>query len=218
VSWLRFRIGMENLAALRSKLTIHISAVNAFVSGLNASTLSRMEPMLERIYLLLDERAKGNLDRAQTVLTAKNEGDEDGASWAILEMDLMTEGIPSEYIQGNKERIKEVLWSVVEMNHLDGDDGIDGDTVYADDSVSQVGRLRLEDEEMRVPKDLVAVNSSQGKSRAPKARKSWFGTLNTVPAPHEKRSGRKVVKPQILPYEEWLKGLSPEQGKDKRAL
>jgi hypothetical protein len=104
------------------------------------------------------------------------------------------------------------------MNHLDGDDGIDGDTVYADDSVSQVGRLRLEDEEMRVPKDLVAVNSSQGKSRAPKARKSWFGTLNTVPAPHEKRSGRKVVKPQILPYEEWLKGLSPEQGKDKRAL
>ena len=79
---------------MRSKLTVQISTANTFVGSLNMATLGRMELMLERIFRLLDERAKGNVDVAQTILSVKTEDEDNGVSWAMLEMDLRTEGIP----------------------------------------------------------------------------------------------------------------------------
>jgi len=95
----------------------------------------RLEPMMERICALLNERAKGNLNMAQTVLSASKDEDY-GASWAMLELDLKTEGVPPEYIDGNMDRIKEVLTAVCDINHLDG---IDTDTIHPEESVSQIG-------------------------------------------------------------------------------
>jgi len=42
MSWSRFRLGLENLAVMRSKLTVEIAAVNAFMSSLMMGALGRM--------------------------------------------------------------------------------------------------------------------------------------------------------------------------------
>jgi ankyrin repeat protein len=162
VSWLRFGLGQNALVPLRSELILHISAINSFVGSLNMGAFGRLEPMMERICVLLNERAKGNLNMAQTVLSASKDED-DGASWAMLELDLKTEGVPPEYIEGNVDRIKEVLTTVCEINHLDG---LDTGTIHPDESVSQIGdRGDNEDEERTI------VNAPS-KMKRPPARRS----------------------------------------------
>jgi hypothetical protein len=50
ISWSRFQLGQENLAEIRGKLTVQISALNSFMGSLTLGTLGRMEPMLQRIH------------------------------------------------------------------------------------------------------------------------------------------------------------------------
>jgi ankyrin repeat protein len=152
ISWSRFQLGQENLAVLRSKLGLQTSALNAFMGSLTLGALGRMEPMLQRIYHLLVERANENMAMAQTILSAKDGPREGSADWAMLEMELKTEGIPFDYIQDNKPQIQSVLCSVVEASHLEGCDSgsengstteqliADEGSIYADDSVSQVNQ------------------------------------------------------------------------------
>jgi hypothetical protein len=116
ISWSRFQLGQENLAAIRGKLTVQISALNAFMGSLTLGALGRMEPILQRIHQLLDERARGSIAAAQSVLSAMSDRQED---WQRLEMELRMEGIPLEYVRDNREQIKAVLSSVVESNHLE---------------------------------------------------------------------------------------------------
>jgi len=150
ISWSRFQLGQENLAALRSKLGLQTSALNAFMGRLTLGALGRMEPMLQRIYYLLVERANESVAIAQTILSVKDGPQEESDDWAMLEMELKTEGIPFDYIQDNKPQIQSVLCSVVEASHLEGYDSgsengsttgqqiADEDSMYPDDSVSQV--------------------------------------------------------------------------------
>jgi hypothetical protein len=63
VAWLQFALGQDVLMVKRGKLTVQIAAVNAFIAGLNMTTLERMEPMLEKIFYYLDKQARGSLDR-----------------------------------------------------------------------------------------------------------------------------------------------------------
>ncbi|KAN0089813.1 ankyrin [Hyaloscypha variabilis] len=152
ISWSRFQLGQENLAALRSKLGLQTSALNAFMGRLTLGALGRMEPMLQRIYYLLVERANESVAIAQTILSVKDGPQEESDDWAMLEMELKTEGIPFDYIQDNKPQIQSVLCSVVEASHLEGYDSgsengsttgqqiADEDSMYPDDSVSQVNQ------------------------------------------------------------------------------
>ena len=96
--------------------------------------------MFEKTFYYLDKQARGDLNAAQTVLSAHIEvADEgDGSSWARTEMELRTEGVPIEYTRDNKQRIEEVLRSVVELHHLER---VEEATVMAGDTVSQVGML-----------------------------------------------------------------------------
>ncbi|KAF8867412.1 hypothetical protein BDZ45DRAFT_13223 [Acephala macrosclerotiorum] len=138
VSWLRrVRLGMEDLHSLRSKLTFHMSAISAFVANLNTATLARMEPMLERIWNILDEQMKCGAAKAQTILSISTKSESVGAAWAMLKMNLRTEGIPLDYIEQNAESIIEVAVAAAELNVIV--DGSDGGTVLPDDSISQVG-------------------------------------------------------------------------------
>jgi hypothetical protein len=211
ISWSRFQLGQENLAAIRGKLTVRISALNFFVGSLTLGALGRMEPMLQRIHQLLDERARGSITAAQSVLSAMSDRQED---WQWLEMELRMEGIPLEYVRDNREQIKAVLSSVVESNHLESyDSGIeseqttgagasDNDSVLADDSVSQVqGRPRNESRIQnpvlhREPPDL---QWNEIRNRTPKqpiiARRS-------LPTKSESRQ---------LSTSEWLKTLTPDE-------
>jgi hypothetical protein len=65
--------------------------------------------------------------------------EEDGVSWARLVMELRTEDVPADYMKENRERVKEVLYSVVELNHFDGRDEVDYMTIMPGDSASQAG-------------------------------------------------------------------------------
>lgn len=194
--------------AVRGKLTVQIAAVNAFVAGANMTTLGRMEPMLEKIFYYLDRQAKGGLNAAQTVLSAQVEitDEEDGASWARLEMELRTEGIPREYMRDNRERIRNVLGSVVERNHLNGLDDV---TVMPSDSASQVGKL-----EQGSP----GTDSSQlltAQTKTPK--KKSFRLSRPLPSRRE-RPKLDEPKMQRAPYEDWVNRLSTTQHAARKRL
>ncbi|KAE9362786.1 ankyrin [Stipitochalara longipes BDJ] len=125
VSWSRFQLGQEDLASVRSKLTVQISSLNAFMSSLAVSAL-------------------------ESVLSASGDRDDSVKGWISLELDLTTEGIPLEYIRENRQNIKIDLCSVVESNDLAGftsslePSGLgdlpapNDDSVYPDDSASQL--------------------------------------------------------------------------------
>jgi ankyrin repeat protein len=147
ISWSRFQLGQESLTAIREKLTMQISALNAFIGSLAIAALGRMEPMIQRIHDLLDERARGSAAAAQSVLSAASDRPD---AWEFLELDLKTEGIPLEYIQNNRQAIQTALLSVVESSNLAGDrsdleingptgfSALKDDSICADDSASQL--------------------------------------------------------------------------------
>jgi hypothetical protein len=49
MSWSRFKLGLKNLAVMRSKFTVEIAAVNVFISSLMVGALERMEAVSQRI-------------------------------------------------------------------------------------------------------------------------------------------------------------------------
>lgn len=114
--WLRMQLGQEQLSTLREKLTMHIGLINQFTVSLTVRAVGRMEPMIARIYQLLQEGVRSDRRKAETVRSAH---DKDTLhSWEALELELRTEGIPVEYIQQNKRGIKAVLDEVVEAEHI----------------------------------------------------------------------------------------------------
>ncbi|KAH8744239.1 hypothetical protein F5882DRAFT_387705 [Hyaloscypha sp. PMI_1271] len=204
ISMSRFKLGVKDLAPIRGKLTTQILALDTFVGGLNLATgsqnlatLGRMEPILEKVYHLLDKQARESVSGAPSILSANMDPDEDGAAWAMLKMELRTEGIPEQYILENKDRIKEVIRNVVEFNHLDG---IDDGTILADDSISQAGSLPGRSE------------GPPPMSRKPKSAK----TKPSSPKPRNAKSD--ASKAQIPPYQDWVKSLSQEQEAARRRL
>ena len=57
-------------------------------------------------------RARGQ-DAHSLVSASSGEESDSEASWALLDRELQTEGIPSEYIQQNQEQIQEILRDVL---------------------------------------------------------------------------------------------------------
>jgi hypothetical protein len=149
---------------------------------------------------------------AQTILSAKDGLREESADWAMLEMELKTEGIPSDYIQDNKPQIQSVLSSVVEASHLEGYDFgsengsttgqsiADEDSIYADDSVSQVkqqGQKGIGDTLGGAPAPSIDAVFSAGQSfdipvRAASGSHSKIEWLKSLPP--EEQATRKLLK------------------------
>ena len=211
ISWSRFQLGQENLAAIRSKLTLRISALNAFMGSLTLGALGRMEPMLQRIHQLLDERARGSIAAAQSVLSAMSARKED---WQRLEMELRMEGIPLEYMRDNREQIQAVLSRVVESTHLEGyDSGIeseqttgagasDNDSVLAEDSVSQVQGRPQDESGIRnrvLYREAPDLQRNELRNRTPKQQ---ITARKSLPAKSESHQ---------LSTSEWLKTLTPDE-------
>lgn len=203
ISWSRFSLGQENLGAMRSKLVVEITAVNTFMSSLMLGALGRMEPMLRRIYQLLDERAKADVAIAQSILSARSRP---GSDWAPLELLLKTEGIPTEYILENREEIKQVVKSVIEENHLEGNDsGVENisddenstaedDSIYPEDSASNAPRkpgTKVRNQQRPLPKIV------------PTKPSVTYPTTTVAANPLRSR--------RSMPTEMWLNSLTPEE-------
>lgn len=111
-AWLRVQLGQQELSTLRVKLTLHIGCINQFMSSLTMAAVGRMEPMMEQILRILRDSARGEHSRAQTILSAHRTHSKE--SWAPVELELRTEGIPVDFIKENRDRIEVLVDEVVQ--------------------------------------------------------------------------------------------------------
>ncbi|KAK0111795.1 hypothetical protein ONS96_001063 [Cadophora gregata f. sp. sojae] len=150
-SWTRFRLGQQDLSALRGRLTIHIAALTAFAGSLTMSAVSRLEPMIQRIYDILNERARQGALTASSVLdavTTEQEGMDQ-----LINLELRSEGIPQEFIDDNRGAITSIAWSVVEANSLFDDNAtlVDFERIEPDVSSDQMEELNIRSDQIEEP-------------------------------------------------------------------
>lgn len=130
--WLMFQMGQQKLSGLRAKLNLQIGCINQFMGSLTMADVGRMEPMIGQILRILRDSAKGERSKAQIILSAHmihNEG-----TWAPVELELRTGGIPVDYIQANRDRIEALVDKVVQEEGFSTFRDID-----VRDSISQRG-------------------------------------------------------------------------------
>ena len=164
---------------------MQISVLNAFMGSLAAAALGRMEPMLKRIHDILDEQVKRSMTIAESVLGASEDQDE---GWKRLELDLRTEGIPLENIQENRQDIKTVLCSVVELNHLAGDTFDHETAVSAALGVTEDDGISPADSASQT-REFKSPTRTRTKDRSFSARRTRDGTGVRLRLPVRRRSG-----------------------------
>jgi hypothetical protein len=118
-TWDRVKFATKDLADLRSKLQIHITSINLFVSSLSAGSLARIESLLDD--LVRDIKAGR---KEPTVLSAQDDDDE--LSWVELERELVGDGIRREDVKYYRDDIRIYLRRLVEnvVDELDPSDSI----------------------------------------------------------------------------------------------
>ena len=110
--WIQLKLATENLDTVRSKLTFHVTAINAFTSSLSRETLVQIETAL--IELISEVR----LGRRQPSLTSLHEENNDSV-WRELESELAEDGISSTDIVKHKAAIKVFVHNL--LTHPDAD-------------------------------------------------------------------------------------------------
>jgi len=86
----RIAFGLEDLHDARSKLTLHASAINVFLTTLNTSALERIEKKVDELF---KAALAGN--RESTVLSFADENANAAdmeQQWDMFRMEMMTEG------------------------------------------------------------------------------------------------------------------------------
>lgn len=97
--WNQLRLATEDLDMIRSKLTFHVIAINAFTSSLSRGTLAQIETVL------LDLVSEVRQGRRQPSLTSLHETNNDSL-WKELESELAGDGISSIDVVKHKAAIK----------------------------------------------------------------------------------------------------------------
>ena len=97
--WNQLRLATEDLDKIRSKLTFHVIAINAFTSSLSRGTLSQIETVLLE---LVSEVRQG---RRQPSLASLHQTNNDSV-WRELELELASDGIASTDVARHKAAIK----------------------------------------------------------------------------------------------------------------
>ena len=90
--WNQLRLATEDLDVIRSKLTFHVTAINAFTSTLSRGTLAQIETVLLE---LVSEVRQG---RRQPSLASLHETNND-TLWRELESELAGDGISTADVQ-----------------------------------------------------------------------------------------------------------------------
>ncbi|KAM0797111.1 hypothetical protein BDR22DRAFT_892644 [Usnea florida] len=110
--WNQLRLASEDLEASRSKLTFHVTAINAFISSLSGRTLVQIEAVLLE---LVSEVRKG---RREPSLASLHETNNDSV-WRELENELATDGISSTEITKHKAAIKIFIQGLLSETNAD---------------------------------------------------------------------------------------------------
>lgn len=86
----------------------------------HVSSVGRMEPMMGEILAIVRELSKGHGIGAQSIISASGHGDD--SEWKPLKLELLSEGIPIEYIQEHQNEISIMIHEVIEDEGLSGID------------------------------------------------------------------------------------------------
>ena len=119
-TWDRVKFATKDLADLRSKLQLHITGINLFISSLSAGSLARIEGLLDELVRDIREGRK-----EPTIVSTYEDNDE--LAWDELERELVGDGITREDVRCYREEIRDYLRRLVEDN---------ADTIGPFDSVS----------------------------------------------------------------------------------
>jgi hypothetical protein len=113
-TWDRVKFATKDLAELRSKVQSHINGINLFISSLSATSLARIEGLLDE--LVRDIKA----GRKEPSIVSTDE-DNDEVAWDELERELVGDGITREDVKQHKEVIRDYLRRLIEENIGDFD-------------------------------------------------------------------------------------------------
>jgi hypothetical protein len=108
-TWDRVKYATEDLTNLRAKLSFHINGISLFVASLSASSLARIEGILDALVQDIREGKK-----EPTVVSVCDEDDE--LAWGELERELIGDGITRQDVEKHKDEIKAYLLKLVEEN------------------------------------------------------------------------------------------------------
>lgn len=98
--WNQLRLATKDLDGIRSKLTFHVTAINAFTSSLSHGSLAQIETVLRQ---LVSEVQQG---RRHPSLESLHETGNDSSVWGELESELAREGISGAELAKHKVSIK----------------------------------------------------------------------------------------------------------------
>ena len=110
--WNQLRLATENLETNRSKLTLHVTAINAFTSSLSRESLVQIETVLLE---LVSEVRQG---RREPSLASLHETDDD-SFWRELEDELAADGISGTDITKHKAAIKVFVQGLLSETNAD---------------------------------------------------------------------------------------------------
>ncbi|PVH78863.1 hypothetical protein DL98DRAFT_590013 [Cadophora sp. DSE1049] len=131
-AWLRVQLGEQDLAALRTRLSLHLGLIDSFMSSLTMASVGRMEPIMIEVLKILRNVARGHGGGPSTLLgTQVPDAGDDG--WGAVERELQSEGIPADFVRSHMDDIKTLVDGVIA-------DEAPGslDDIAPDDSASQV--------------------------------------------------------------------------------
>ena len=110
--WNQLRLATVDLEASRSKLTLHVTAINAFTASLSRGTLARIET------ILLDMASEVRQGRREPSLASLHERNNDSA-WREIENELGIDGISSTDITKHKAAIKIFIQGLLSETEAD---------------------------------------------------------------------------------------------------
>ena len=111
--WNQLRLATEDLDGIRSKLTFHVTAINAFTSSLSHGSLAQIETVLLE---LVSEVRQG---RRHPSLESLHETGNDSSVWRELEAELAREGISGAEVAKHKVSIKVFVQGLLSNSNVD---------------------------------------------------------------------------------------------------
>jgi hypothetical protein len=120
-AWQMFQLGQEedHVNKLKMNLLVHTQQIDMFTGWLTMASFGRMEPMMEKIYVMLRDYVRRDRIRAQT-LRSEAAGSEE--SWDLLKMTLANENIPVSYVQEREDQIHSLIEGIILEESLDSKD------------------------------------------------------------------------------------------------
>ncbi|KAH8803494.1 hypothetical protein F5884DRAFT_805703 [Xylogone sp. PMI_703] len=138
-NWDRLRLGSKDLGPLRSKLTIHISAITAYLETIGIGSLGRVEHSFAEMKTVIDNIAMEiRAGRREESIMTTYEND-DKHVWRQFRKELIGEGFSSDDIRHFSSSLKAHLKSLRRQGLLDEEEPVQPDNTSpaSDNSVPE---------------------------------------------------------------------------------